>query len=218
MFVELLARFGDHLFDAGRVDTAIGHQLFEGQAGYFAADGVEAGDDDGLRGVIHDDFGTGSRFEGADIAAFAADDLAFEVIGIQVEDGDSIFDGVFCTHALNRLDDDFLGLLIGICFGLFDRFFDDSHGVSFCFCAHGVEQLLLGLLFGQAGDAFQFLDAEFVGHIEFLFLFGHDFELFLQVFADRFEFCVFEFDFRLLGLEGALAFFDFFLFEFELIV
>ena len=65
----------------------------------------------------HHDFGAGSGFEGPDVAAFPADDLAFHVVAFQLEHGDRVFDGVFGGHALDGLDDDLFGLLAGFRLG-----------------------------------------------------------------------------------------------------
>ena len=45
--------------DAGRMDAAVDHELVQGQAGDLAADRVEGGQHDGVRGVVHDDFHAG---------------------------------------------------------------------------------------------------------------------------------------------------------------
>ena len=50
------------------------------EAGYFAAYGVKARNDNGFRGIIHNDFHARSGFQRPDVAAFAADNLAFYVV------------------------------------------------------------------------------------------------------------------------------------------
>ena len=86
--LNLLAHFVDHLLDACRVDTAVGHELMECQTRYLAAHGVKTRKDNCLGGVVDDDFNTGGSLESTDIAAFATDDAAFDFIGVDVEHGD----------------------------------------------------------------------------------------------------------------------------------
>lgn len=57
----------------------------------FAADVVEGGDDDDARSVIHDDINAGRFLEGANIAAFSADDAAFDFIAGDIDGGDCCF-------------------------------------------------------------------------------------------------------------------------------
>ncbi len=57
------------------MDTTIGHQPLQGKTGDFPAKGVEGGQYDGFRGIIHDQVHPGGGFDGPDISAFPADDL-----------------------------------------------------------------------------------------------------------------------------------------------
>src|SRR5918992_1302373 len=54
------------LLDAGRVDPAVGDQLLQGEPADLAPDRVEAGQQDGLGGVVDDQVDPGDRLEGAD--------------------------------------------------------------------------------------------------------------------------------------------------------
>ena len=54
LLVQLFADLFYRLFDAGGVDAAVADQLFEGEAGDFAADGVEPGEDHDLGRVVDD--------------------------------------------------------------------------------------------------------------------------------------------------------------------
>ena len=150
LLLQLLAGFGHHFLNAGRVNTAIGHQLLQRQAGDFTADRVEAGNNDGLRRIVHDDFSACGGFQRPDVTAFAANDLAFHVVGFKLEHRDRIFDGEFRGHPLDGLDDNFLGFFAGVELGLGDGFFHERHGIGFRFAFDGFEQLLLGLALRQA--------------------------------------------------------------------
>ena len=84
--LDVLANLVHHFLNAGRVDAAVGDQLVQAQAGHFTADRIKAAQDDGLRGVVHDDLNTGSGFQGADVASLAANDAALDVVVLDVED------------------------------------------------------------------------------------------------------------------------------------
>src|SRR5690606_18629998 len=71
--VDFLARLLDHLFDAGRVDTAIGHQLLQRSTGNFASDGIKARQNDRFRCIVDYEIDTGQCFQSTDIAAFTSD-------------------------------------------------------------------------------------------------------------------------------------------------
>ena len=79
LFVHLLGGLDDDFLDAGGMDAAILHETLEGDAGDLAADGVEAGEDDRLGGVVDDEVDAGRELEGADVAPFAADDAPLHV-------------------------------------------------------------------------------------------------------------------------------------------
>ncbi len=78
----------DGLFDPGRVDAAVLHEGAEGDPGDFAADRVEGADGHGIGRVVDDEVDASGRFDGADVAAFAADDPALHVVAGDLDDGD----------------------------------------------------------------------------------------------------------------------------------
>ena len=69
-----------HLLNAGWVNAAVGDQVLKGDACGLATNRIEAGEDDGLRGVVNDEIDAGNLLERADVAAFASDDAALEVV------------------------------------------------------------------------------------------------------------------------------------------
>ena len=62
-------------------------ELLEGEPADLAPDRVEAGQQHRLGGVVDDHVDAGDGLEGADVAAFAADDAALHLVAGQVQDG-----------------------------------------------------------------------------------------------------------------------------------
>ena len=94
VLLHLGLRFGHQLFDPRGMDAPVGDQLVERHAGHFAADGVEAADDDHARRVVDDHVDAGGLFEGADVAPFAADDAAFHFVAGDVDRAGRGFGGM----------------------------------------------------------------------------------------------------------------------------
>ena len=80
--------------------AAVGHELVQSQTGNLAAHGVEAGEHYGFGGIVDYDFNAGGGFEGADVAALAANDASFDFVGVNLENGHGVLDGGFGGHAL----------------------------------------------------------------------------------------------------------------------
>ncbi len=119
VLLHLLLRFADDFLDAGRMDAAVLDQLFERELGDLATDVVEAGDDDDAGRVIDDHVNTGGFLEGADVAAFAADDPAFHVVAGDVDRADGRLGGMAGGVALDGRREDLAGfLLAGVAEGL----------------------------------------------------------------------------------------------------
>src|SRR5581483_7003262 len=95
-------------------------QTLHGFPGDFAANGVEAGKDDGAGGVVDEDGDAGGGFEGADVAAFAANDAAFHFLPLNIDSGSGGFKRVMSGVTLNGEGDDAAGLLLGAGFGVLD--------------------------------------------------------------------------------------------------
>ncbi len=131
-FFHLLLHFGYYLFDTCRMDTSIGDELVKSQTADFATHGIEGADDDGFGRIVYHDFHAGSGFESADVAAFTTDDAAFHFIVVDVEDRHAILDGGFGGYALNGLNDDALGFLVGRHLGIVHDFVDIACGIGAC--------------------------------------------------------------------------------------
>ena len=229
--VDLLLDLRHHLFDAGGVDTSVGDELVEGQAADFAAHGVEGADDDGLGGVVYHDFNACGGFEGTDVAAFAADDATLHLVVVDMEHGDAVLDGSFGGHALDGLDDDALGLLVGGEFGIVHDVVDIALGIAAGFVLERINESFLGFVGRESAEFlefFAFLELEFfeflllaqeclllageavLGVVEFLLAAS---EFFLAL-SER-HFALLQF---VLHLENALVALLHFLFEFSFLV
>ena len=155
LLLDLLLHLGDHLLDAGGMDSAVGDELMQRQTGDLAAHGVEAAQDDRFGRVVDDDLDAGSRFQRTDVAPLAADDAALDLVALNIEDRHGVLDGRLGGHALNRGDDDPLGLLRGRQLGLLDRLVDVGGRIAFGFGLHVLDQDVLGILRTHARNLFQ---------------------------------------------------------------
>src|SRR2546423_14970682 len=80
---DLLAGLGHDLFDACWMNAAVDDELVQRDPCHLAAHRVEAADDHRLWRVIHDEVDSSRLLQGADDAAFFADDPSLELIGRQ---------------------------------------------------------------------------------------------------------------------------------------
>ena len=157
LVLELLLDLRDHLLDAGRVDAAVDDQLVERQPRHFAAHGVEGGKQDGVGGVVDDDLHARGGLQGADVAAFAADDTALDLIVVDGEGRDRVLDGGFRRGALDGVDDDPLRFLGRVEAGFVHGVVDIGLGLRTGFGLHVFDQQLLRILRRHAGDGLQLL-------------------------------------------------------------
>ena len=139
----------------GGVDAAVGNELFQGQPGDFPADRLKAGDGDGLRRVVDDEVHARQRLDGPDVAALAANDAAFHlVIGQGNHTDGQLSHGVGCA-ALNGLGHNLAcaGLALLLHPGL--HLFDLEGSLMGHFALHLLDEVILCLVSGEAGDLFQ---------------------------------------------------------------
>ena len=137
------------------MDAAVGNELFQSQPGDLPPDGLEAGDGDGLRRVIDDQVRPGQGLQGADVAALAADDTALHLVIGQGNHTDGNLGHMVCGAALDGGGHDLPGALVGLVLGPGLDLLD----LQGCFVGdlrlHLLNQVLLGLLGGESGDALQ---------------------------------------------------------------
>ena len=107
---QLVAGFDDHLLDPRGVDAPVAEEAFQGGASNLATHRVEGAEHDRLRGVVDDDVHAGGCLERADVAAFAADDPALQLVGRKVDDGDRRLAALLRRLALHGRDEDLAAL------------------------------------------------------------------------------------------------------------
>ena len=70
------------------------------QTSNFTTHRVETGEDDSFRSVVDDNFNTGSSFEGTNISTFATYNTTFNLVAIDIENGNGILYRRLCSYAL----------------------------------------------------------------------------------------------------------------------
>ena len=118
-----------HLLNAGGVDSAVQDELFQGQPGDLPANWIEAGDGDGLRGVVDDEVHAGEGLQGADIPALPADDPALHLVVGQGHHGHGGLGHVVCGTSLDGQPHDLLGFRVGLLLEAGLHFFDFHGGL-----------------------------------------------------------------------------------------
>ena len=142
-----------HLLNAGGVDAAVLQQLFNGQAGGLAADGVKGRYDDGLGGVVDDEVNAGGCLQRADVAALTADNAALHVVVGQADDRHGALGHMVAGTALDGGGDDVAGLFVALLAGLELDVAHKGGGVMVGFLLHTADDDLGGLVGGDARDA-----------------------------------------------------------------
>jgi hypothetical protein len=105
VILELGLREVVHLLDPCRMDAAVFDQLLERRARDLAAEPVERGEDDRLRGVVDDEVDPGQVLERPDVAALAADDPPLHVVGRKLDDRDRRLGRMAGGDSLERIGD-----------------------------------------------------------------------------------------------------------------
>ncbi len=177
LFLDLGAGLLDHLFDPGRVDAAVLDQPVHGNPGDLATNRVEAGEDDRLGRVVHDDLDTRGGLEGPDVAAFAPDDPPFHLIRLDVHDRDGVLDSVVGRGALDGRQDNFACLAVGPEPGFVPDLLDVGSGFQAGFFSELLNKGLPCFFATQAGGLFQPAQLFFLHPCQLLAL---GFELFLE--------------------------------------
>src|SRR6266550_3180496 len=143
------------LFDAARMDAAVGDQPLERQAADLAAHRLEAGHDDRIGRVVDDDVDAGGGLERANVAALAPDDAALHFVGRQQHGRHARLGRLLGGDPLDRERDDLLRFAIGVLLGLLG---DVAHQGRRFVARLGLEagdELELGFLGGQSGHLFE---------------------------------------------------------------
>ncbi len=213
LLLDILLRFGDQLLDARRMDSAVGDELVECDAGNFAANRVERADDHHARRVVDDHVDAGRLFERTNVPPFAADDAAFHFVAGNIDGAGRGLGGMGGRKTLNRGEQDFFGFDIGNRGDLFFLFQDQRALLVRKLLIEPLEQAFLGFLGAEAADLMEGLPLGVEQIIELglaaadvfdlfgelaLVVFNH-LLLFLDLLGARFEYI-------LLLVEMALAF------------
>ena len=119
--------------DARGMDAAIKDEPFHGLAGDLAAHRIKPGKDNRARRVVNQHRDAGGGFEGADIAAFAANDAALHLLAFDVDRGGGGFKTVMARVTLNGQADDLARLFLRPRFGLVKNMLGKLHGVAHAF-------------------------------------------------------------------------------------
>ena len=145
--VDFLLRLCDHFLNAGRVDPAVGNELFKSKTRHLAADGVKARYGDSLGRIVNDKIAAGESFDAADVAAFAANDASLHLVVGEWYDGYCDFACVVCRAALDSRYDylacAFLGLVLVLGLDLLDL---DGHFVC-NLVLEGIDQVCFCLIY-----------------------------------------------------------------------
>src|SRR5438552_8034262 len=109
VLLDLRLRLVVHLLDPGGMDAAVLDQLRQGHLGDLPADAVERREHDRLRGVVDDEVDSRQVLEGPDVAAFAADDPPFHVVGRELDERNGGLGSVVRRDALESVRDEVAG-------------------------------------------------------------------------------------------------------------
>ena len=144
-----------HLLNAGGVDAPVQDELFQGQPGDLPAHRVEAGHGDGLGGVVDDEVHPRHRLQGADVAALPADDAALHLVVGQGHHGHGGLRHMVGGAALDGQGDLLpgVGLRLLLVAGL--NLLELQRLLMGDIVLQLLDEVALGLLHRQAGDALQ---------------------------------------------------------------
>ena len=150
-----------HLFDASGMNAAVGDEVFHGDAANFTTNGIEARNGYALRRVVDEQVYARKLLEAANIATFATDNAALQVVGRNVDGFHRGFGRVIGGDALNCEAQDFARLLVGFSLGTLLGLANNGGAFMRDLIAKVVEQFLLRLFGRHAGDMLE-------AHIYFL--------------------------------------------------
>ena len=146
-FLDLL----NDLLDARRVDASVGNELLDRLLRDLPPVGIESREDDGAWRVVDDQVDAGGELERADVASFAADDAALEIVARQIDN-----ETVVSSRARRRALDGFRDVVLGAVDGRLARLGVESFGRFAESCAprlRFVDQQFLGFVGREARDA-----------------------------------------------------------------
>ena len=155
--IHLRPHLLDDLLDPAGMDSAVGDQPLQGEARHLAPHRIEAGEHDRLRRIIDDQIDPRRRLDRPDIPPLPADDPPLHLIVGKVDHRYRVFGHIITRIALNRIGDDLPRRLVGRPPGLLLDLPDHQGGIPFRRRFHRLDEKVLCLLRGNAGDLFQLL-------------------------------------------------------------
>ena len=149
---DIVAHLCDELFDTPRMNTPVLDQLGKGAPCDFPPNRIKSADQHQPRRVVHNDIHAGGLLERANIAAFAAYDPTFHVVGGNLHARYDLLGGVLGCVSLNRGNDDFARALLRLVTSGRRHPFDQFRRFVFEFVLEGLQHGLCGFLLRHAGD------------------------------------------------------------------
>jgi hypothetical protein len=137
-------------------NAPIGDQLAQRHARNFAADRVEAADDDRFRRIIHHQVDAQRLLDSADVAPLPPDDAPLHFVGGQIDAADGELADVVAGDAFERHRDDLAGAAVGFFGGLRFHFADFASHILAGLLFDAFEQHLLRFFRRHGGDALEF--------------------------------------------------------------
>src|SRR5215207_7203794 len=124
------------------MDAAVADELLERESSHLAPHRVEAGDDDGVRGVVDDDVDARGELERADVSSLAPDDAPLHLVVRQRDRGDGGLGGVLGGDPLNGQRYDLLRLALGVAAGALANLADPVRGLGLRLLLHPLHELV----------------------------------------------------------------------------
>ena len=162
-----------HLFDVGGMNPAVGNQLFQRQPGNLPPYRFKAADGDRLRRVVNNQIHARQRFNGADIAALAADDSSLHLVIGQGNHTDGHFSHGISGAPLDGLGHHFPGAGLALLLHPGLHLFDLEGSLVSHLRLHLINQILFRFLSGKAGDSLQHLRLAALDHLDLFIFFVH---------------------------------------------
>jgi len=157
----------------GGMDAAIGNELLQGQTGHLPAHRLKAGHRNGLGGIVDNEIRAGEGLQRTDVAALAADDTALHLVIGQGNHTDGNLSHMVCGAALDGGGHNLPGALVSLVLGTGLQLLDLHGGLVGDLRLHLLDQVLLGLVGGEAGNALQHLSLAALDELD-LILFLED--------------------------------------------
>ena len=159
------------------MNTTVTYQLVESQTTGLTTHRIKTRDDDSLRRIINDNFHTGGCLKRTDVSTLTTNDTAFYLIIVDMEYWHTVFYCCLSSHTLNGLDNNFLGLGIGIELRLVHDLVDITCSGSLGLVLHGLHQSGLSFLCAQTGNLFKHLTFFLLHFLQLLSLHAQEFLL-----------------------------------------